>query len=118
MTRSGRSTGSTLETGAATKCWYGVRRPSQRPQRCASACRSADVADKYLSRIEVGAVTLLALVAYRIARALGATLDDLLGAEPTPSSDPRWRAILRALRCIEEKGELERVSTILSTLAR
>jgi transcriptional regulator with XRE-family HTH domain len=78
----------------------------------------AEIADKYLSRIEVGAATPSVLVAFRIARAMGVRVDDLLVGEPAAPKDAEWRGIMRTLRRLQRKGELERAATILSALVR
>ena len=78
----------------------------------------ADIADKYLSRVEVGAVTPSMLVGTRLARALGVPLDALIATTPARTPDPRWTKILRKLRRLEAKHELERAAAILDILAQ
>ena len=80
----------------------------------------ADLADKYLSRIEVGGAMPSVFVADCIARGLGVGLEDLTGkttgGRATGTSAPIRRAV-RFLRGMDET-ELARAVRVLAALAR
>jgi transcriptional regulator with XRE-family HTH domain len=79
----------------------------------------ADLADKYLSRIEVGAAMPSVFVADCIARALGVGIEGLTGKTPTRvtgASAPMRRAV-RLLRDMDEV-DLARAVRVLVALAR
>lgn len=79
----------------------------------------ADLADKYLSRIEVGAAMPSVFVADCIARALGVGIEGLTGKAPTPTtgaSSPMRRAV-RLLRAMND-ADLARAVRVLVALAR
>lgn len=78
----------------------------------------ADIADKYLSRVEVGAVTPSMLVGARLAQALGVGLDALVEGETARAADARWTTVLRKLHRLEGKRELDRALAILTILAK
>lgn len=78
----------------------------------------ADIAEKFLSRIEVGAVTPSMLVGARIAAGLGVGLDTLVARKGPRMPDRRWSAILRRLRRLETKHELDRAVALLDILSR
>jgi transcriptional regulator with XRE-family HTH domain len=75
----------------------------------------AEIADKYLSRVELGTVTPSILVAYRLARAVGIGVDALIGAE-APSVDARVGALVATL---QRRGpaDVERAIRVLQALA-
>ena len=76
----------------------------------------AGIGFKYLSRIELGQTTPSALVALRLASALGIALDELVSATPSTTS-PALVAIARLLREQSDK-DLDRARRILVELFR
>jgi transcriptional regulator with XRE-family HTH domain len=77
---------------------------------------TARIADKYLSRIELGMATPSVYVASRLATALGVTLDGLVAASPK-LADHELASVLRLLRSLDP-SELERVRRILLEVLR
>jgi transcriptional regulator with XRE-family HTH domain len=77
---------------------------------------AARIADKYLSRIELGMATPSVYVASRLAQALGASLDSLIVSSPKVA-DHELASVLRMLKALEP-SELERVRRILLELLR
>lgn len=78
---------------------------------------AAAIADKYLSRVEIGAVTPSVHVAYRIAQALGASLDALTRNDAETAIDPRVRNVMRALRRLRPE-DVDRALRVLTALLR
>jgi XRE family transcriptional regulator, aerobic/anaerobic benzoate catabolism transcriptional regulator len=76
----------------------------------------AGITEKYLSRIELGLATPSALVAYRLAGALGCGMDQLLLRPPTAHS-PTLLAISRLLSDRPEP-DLDRVRRVVVELFR
>lgn len=76
----------------------------------------AGITEKYLSRVELGLATPSALVAFRLAGALGCGMDQLLVRPPT-ALNPALLAISRLLSDRPE-GELDRVRRVLIELFR
>ena len=74
----------------------------------------AELADKFLSRIEVGAAVPSVWVAARLARAIGVELDHLIGAKPT-SRDARLEALLNRVS-LGSPAEVERAIRVLQAL--
>lgn len=77
---------------------------------------AAQIAEKYLSRIEIGLATPSSYVVFRLAHALGVSVDELLGASPK-HLDPERASILRLLRRASPE-ELERVRRVVAELLR
>ena len=77
----------------------------------------AELADKYVSRIEIGAATPSVLVASRLARAVGVSVDALVGSDGGQRSqeNPGVGRILRLLRGRSEK-DLARAARVLKAL--
>ena len=76
----------------------------------------AEVTDKYLSRIEVGAAMPSVFVADRIARALGVNLEALIGNTPrVPEISAPMRQALRSLRAMGS-DELARAMRVLAAI--
>lgn len=76
----------------------------------------ADVADKYLSRVEVGAATPSAFIATKLAKALGIPLDTLTGASESPHG-AELAAIVETLRPCSA-AEIDRALRVLRELVR
>jgi len=74
----------------------------------------AGTSDKFLSRIETGHAMPSVLVASRIARALGVSLDEL-AAIKAPSPNPKVTAILSLLNGRSD-AELDRAARLLEAL--
>jgi transcriptional regulator with XRE-family HTH domain len=77
---------------------------------------AARIADKYLSRIELGMATPSVYVASRLAQALGVSLDGLVAASPK-AADHELASVLRMLRALSP-SEVERVRRILLEVLR
>jgi transcriptional regulator with XRE-family HTH domain len=77
---------------------------------------AARIADKYLSRIELGMATPSVYVASRLAQALGVSLDGLVASSPK-LADQELASVLRMLRALSP-SELERVRRILLEILR
>lgn len=77
---------------------------------------AAGLAEKYLSRIELGGATPSIFIAARLASVLGVTLDDLAAAEPAADS-AELGAIVRLLRGRSD-AELARLRRALGELLR
>jgi transcriptional regulator with XRE-family HTH domain len=77
---------------------------------------AARIADKYLSRIELGMATPSVYVASRLARALGVSVDGLVASAPK-AADHQLTSVLRLLRSVSP-SELERVRRILLEVLR
>ena len=77
----------------------------------------ADVTDKYLSRIEVGAAMPSVFVADRIARALGTDLEALTAGD-SPRAPETSAPLRRALRLLRAMGsdELARALRVLAAI--
>ncbi|MDP3221071.1 MAG: helix-turn-helix transcriptional regulator [Deltaproteobacteria bacterium] len=76
----------------------------------------ADLADKYLSRIEVGAATPSIFVAAKLTRALGLSLESLTGAEPS-AAGPMLAEVM-ALLARQPLAEIDRALRVLRELLR
>lgn len=77
---------------------------------------AARIADKYLSRIELGMATPSVYVATRLAQALGVSLDALIVASPK-LADHELASVLRMLHALEP-SQIERVRRILLEVLR
>ena len=77
---------------------------------------TAQIAEKYLSRIEVGLATPSSYVLLRLATALGVSLDELVSSVPK-RVDPALAAILRLLRGSAPE-DLEKIRRIVVELLR
>src|SRR5262249_43993445 len=77
---------------------------------------TARIADKYLSRIELGMATPSVYVASRLAQALGVSVDALIVSSPK-LADQELASVLRLLHALEP-SELERVQRILLEVLR
>jgi transcriptional regulator with XRE-family HTH domain len=77
---------------------------------------TAGITEKYLSRVELGLATPSALVAFRLASALGCGMDQLLVRPPTARSP----ALLSISRLLSDRPEheLDRVRRVLIELFR
>lgn len=75
----------------------------------------ANVAEKYLSRVELGAVAPSIMIAFRLAQAVGVGLDALVGVNK-PETDARIAALVAHFA---DRGgaELERAVRVLQALA-
>jgi len=76
----------------------------------------ADIADKYLSRIELGAATPSVFVVARLAQALGESLDSLTGLSLEPDQ-PEIAAVRELMRGRSAK-ERSRVLRVVEALLR
>lgn len=76
----------------------------------------ADLADKYLSRVEVGAATPSVFVAAKLAAALGIPLDALTSAATSPYG-PEIAGIVGLLRTCSA-ADLDRATRVLRELVR
>ena len=74
---------------------------------------ASQIAEKYLSRIEIGLATPSVHVAWRLAQALGSTLDRLLGLSAREDGD--LAAITRLLRG-KTRRELKRALRVIIAL--
>jgi transcriptional regulator with XRE-family HTH domain len=77
---------------------------------------AARIADKYLSRIELGMATPSVYVASRLAQALGVSVDALIASSPK-LADQELASVLRMLNALEP-SEIERVRRILLEVLR
>jgi transcriptional regulator with XRE-family HTH domain len=80
------------------------------------AAEAAEIAEKYLSRIEIGLATPSVHVALRLGHALDVGLDELIGDSAKPRQ-PALGSIVRLLRG-RSTEELERVRRMLAELLR
>jgi len=76
----------------------------------------AEIADKYVSRLELGIATPSIAVTRRLAEALETSIDDLIGTRPA-AQDAELGAVLRLLRG-RSSAEIGRARRILEELFR
>ena len=76
----------------------------------------AEIADKYVSRLELGIATPSIEIARRLAEALDSNIDDLIGTRPA-AQDAELGALLRLLRG-RPSSEIARARRILEEVFR
>jgi transcriptional regulator with XRE-family HTH domain len=80
----------------------------------------AEIAEKYLSRLELGMATPSLHVAVRLARAVGVGLDELTAFSPAPTAGPKSVDLGPLLRLLQGRSaeDVERVRRVARELLR